>query len=170
MSRIGLDVTYCFTVRQCQLVDFNLLGFTSVPDPNMNICVMDQGRCDQLALYSWPRRRARRALPIMPPSVACCYLRGAWSAVDAPGKGVPPPPGDARLRRQRCRGMPPPEHSLSARFQATGLPTSPSVAASMKHHIRLHCQLVEHNLLVLPSVPDPIVNVSALDHSRRNQQ
>ena len=82
MSRIGLDVTYCFTVRQCQLVDFNLLGFTSVPDPNMNICVMDQGRCDQLALYSWPRRRARRALPVK------AYRRHpAWRAVTGVGRG-----------------------------------------------------------------------------------
>ena len=63
------------------------------------------------------------------------------------GQGVPPPPGDAWLRRQRCRGVPPPQHSLSARFQASGRPTSPSVAASTKYHPRLHCQLFEYNLL-----------------------
>ena len=54
--------------------------------------------------------------------------------------------------------------------RSTGRPTRPSVAASMKHHLRLHCPLVEYNLLVLTSVPDPIINVPALDHSRCNHQ
>ena len=56
--------------------------------------------------------------------------------------------------------------------QLSGRPTSPSVAASLKHHLRLLRPLVEYNLLVLPSVPDsdPIMNVSTLDHSRCNQQ
>ena len=63
--------------------------------------------------------------------------------------------GDAGRRRQRCRGVPPPAHSLSAHLQATGRSTSHSVAASMRHHPRLHWQRVEFKLLALTSVPDP---------------
>ena len=94
---------------------------------------------------------------------------GARRAIHAPGKGVPPPPGDSRHRRQRCRGVPPPAHSLSACFQATGLPTSPSVTASSQHLLLGHCQLVEYNLLVLTSAADPIKNICLLDHRRCDQ-
>ena len=31
-------------------------------DPITNMCVLDHCRCDQLARYSWPCRRARRSL------------------------------------------------------------------------------------------------------------
>ena len=54
--------------------------------------------------------------------------------------------------------------------RSTGRPTRPSVAASMKHRLRMHCPLVGYNFLVLTSVPDPIIYVSALDHSRCNPQ
>ena len=52
-------------------------------------------------------------------------------------------PGNAMRRRQRCRGVPPLAHILSAHFPATGRPTRPSSAASMKHHQRLH---MKHHL------------------------
>ena len=53
---------------------------------------------------------AVKSLP-MPPWGEACH--------PCTRQGVPPPPGDARRRHQRCRGVPPPAHSLSARFQAT---------------------------------------------------
>ena len=58
-----------------------------------------------------------------------CQAGKAWRrnrheepAAAAVGRGVPsmqPPPGDARRRHQRCRGVPPQAHSLAARFQTT---------------------------------------------------
>ena len=39
----------------------------------------------------------------------------------------------------------------------------------MKHHLLLHCQLVEFSLLVRTSAADPIMNMSALDHGRWDQ-
>ena len=53
---------------------------------------------------------AVKSLP-MPPWGEACH--------PCTRQGVPPPPGDARRRHQRCSGVPPPAHSLSARFQAT---------------------------------------------------
>ena len=43
-------------------------------------------------------------------------------------------------------------HSMSAGFQATGQPTNLSVAASVKHDLLLHCQVVEFDLVVLESL------------------
>ena len=118
-------------------------------------------------------RSARSVLGAPPPCEAC-----------AARQGVPLPAwGEARhsctrARRAATTGRleaPPPtlpwRAAARAQFvRSTGRPTRPSVAASMKHHLRMHCPLVEYNLLVLTSVPDPIINVSALDHSRCNQQ
>ena len=150
----------------CQDLEYNLLVRTSAADQIKNICMLDYSRCDQLARYSWPRHRARRALQ----GKAChcdpavCRARrgivanrvrrgaqaaavqsmpvqlGARRAINTPAQGVPPPQGDLRRRRHHCRSVPPLAHSLSSHFHAAGRPTSPSVAASMKHHLRLYCQ------------------------------
>ena len=119
---------------------------TSATDPIMNMSALDHSRCDQLAWYLWPRRRARRALPgkagrrhpalcaglnvaspptgqgvpTHPPCVACRCRRGARCAIHPLGHCVPPPQGDSRRRRHGFRGVPPPAHSLSACFQETG--------------------------------------------------
>ena len=75
-------------------------------------------------------RRSRR-------EEACRCRCGARRAIYAPGQGVPPPPGDSRRHRHRCRGVPPPAHRLSAHFQATARPTSAAVAC--RHPVR-HCR------------------------------
>ena len=73
-------------------VEVYLLVITSCPDPIINICMLDHSRCDQLARYSWPRRRARRALP----GKACRHhpARRAGRGVTSPpnGQGVLPLP------------------------------------------------------------------------------
>ena len=91
----------CHLLLHCRLVDFNLLG---LPPP-----------CEACA--------ARQGVP-PPPGVACRYRRGARRAIHAPGQGMPPPPGDSRRRRQRCRGVPPQEHSLSTQLVARQGPVS----------------------------------------------
>ena len=97
-------------------------------------------------------RSARSVLGAPPPCEAC-----------AARQGVPLPAwGEARhsctrARRAATTGRleaPPPtlpwRAAARAQFvRSTGRPTRPSVAASMKHHLRLHCPLVEYNLLVL---------------------
>ena len=142
----------CHLLLHCRLVDFNLLTTE----------------------YSWLHRRARRALPVKalrrhPATGRRGMLLPAWGKTSHPC---------TRERRAATTGRleaPPPTLPWRAAARAhfvrsTGRPTSPSVAASMKHHPRLHCPLVEYNLLVLTSVPDPIINVPALDHSRCNHQ
>ena len=70
-------------------------------------CVLDHSRCDPLAWYSWPRRRARRVLP----GKACrrhpelCGGRGAHprqpdaeGAAAATVRSVPLPPWDKACR------------------------------------------------------------------------
>ena len=62
----------------------------------------------------------------MPPAAAAAAVKSV--PVPAWAESMLLPPGDARRRHQRCRGVPPPAHSLAARFQASnGRPISPSV-------------------------------------------
>ena len=104
-------------------------------------------------------------MALQSPCEPCRYHRGARRAIHAPGQGVLPPPGDSRRRRQ-CRRR---RTVCPLVFKQLVGRQSPHVAASMKHHLRLHCQLVESNLLALTSVPDPIINVCVLDHIRCDQ-
>ena len=91
--------------------------------------VLDHSRCDQLAWYSWPRRRQRHALPCKAcrrhparragQGVASPQVRhGAAAAVRSvplpPGGNAchqctrePTTPGDSRRGCQRCCGVPP---------------------------------------------------------------
>ena len=112
-------------------------------DQNFSVCwIIVYARSVLVAPPPCEACASRQGMP--PPSgVACSYRRGARSAVHAPGQGVPPPLGDSRRRRQRCRGVPQPAHS----FCLSGRPTSPSVAASLIHHLRLLRPLVEYTPL-----------------------
>ena len=149
----------------CQLDECNLLVRTSAADPIKNTCVLDHSRCDQLAWYSWPRRRARLALPgkacrhhpvlcagrgprgvASPPTVspqpwseACRPCTRAGRAA-ATGRLEAPSPSLPWLVAASAQFVRPLAHSLSAHFHAAARPTSPSVVDSMKHHLRLHCQ------------------------------
>ena len=92
--------------------------------------VLDQSlRSARSVLVAPPPGEARAAGQGMPPP------HGSAKRVAAVvGRGVPSMRlGHACRRCQRCRGVPPPAHSLSARFKATGRPTSPIVAASVPH-------------------------------------
>ena len=60
--------------------------------------------------------------------------------------------------RRRRTGRP-----LVFQVQATG---RQAPADSMKHHMQVHCPLVEFNLLVRTSAADPIKYICVLDHSR----
>ena len=111
-----------------------------------------------------------------PTCEACGCRRGARRAIHATGQGVPPPPGESRRCRHRCRSVPPLAHSLSAHFHAAGRPTSLRVVHSRKHHLRLYCQhfhdtsFMGHGctvswFLVLTLVPDLIMDMIEWDHS-----
>ena len=66
------------------------------------------------------------------------------------GRGVPSIHSDRACRRHRA---------------TRGTAAIASVARRRRHHLQLHCRLVDFNLLGLTSVPDPIMNMIELDHS-----
>ena len=83
-----------------------------------------------------------RDVPYMHPGKACCRHRATRGA--AANAAVA-----CRRRRTVCPLV----------FKQLVGRQSPHVAAGMKHHLRLHCQLVESNLRVLTSVPDQILYI-----------
>ena len=131
----------------------------------MNICVGSRSDYDWVIVsaisYSRPCRRARRAVPLEAHRRHPAWpgFTDNWVRRDAAAVGH----SCTRARRAAAKGrleVPSPMllwraatgHSMSAGFQATGQPTNLSVAASVKHDLLLHCQVVEFDLVVLESL------------------
>ena len=150
-----------------RLVKFILLVRTSAADPIMNISanpIMNMsslrslGTCGPAAVREVRCRARRAAAPGIVfragrgiatnrsrcATAAAMRRSGARRAIHPLGQGAPPPQGASLHRSHRFRE---------------------SVALRRRHHLQLHCRLVDFNLLGLTSVPDLIMNMIELDHS-----